>query len=226
MLLEKRASREPRPPTPPPPSEVELVSELADKAATALGHSSGVDDNVGEPVTMPLRRTQSGVPIPAPPPRQPVVDAPEDLDVTNPVNPAPPAPEKRRQRSRPGPRTEQLSEWQEALSVVDDDPTASGARARPKKSTIELLGGEDAIEDELEPSTLSPGTLVIGPPPETHPGVDKTVERQLPIPPEGIRPSKRPTRERDVVVPSEAFPDDTEPSVIAVSPAVRDDNSD
>jgi hypothetical protein len=209
-------------PAPPP----------ADKESTAQGHASGLDDSAREPITAALRLTRSGVPIPAPPKARPeaviVDDDPAgDLDVTNPMSPAPAAPEKRRQRGRPGPRTEQLAEWQQALSVVDDEPGASGSRSRPGPETIELLGKVPPADDELEPSSLSPGTLVIGPPPETHPlggqVGDATVERRMPIPEEGIRPSKRPTRERPVAVPPEAFPDDTEPSVISVGPGDPDD---
>lgn len=149
---------------------------------------------------------------PPPPPRparhtQVGVEAPDrnDIEVTAPLAPAP-APRRR------DPRTEQLSAWQEALEKVSDS-------AAP--AAIELL--ESAADDAvLEPTSLAPGTLVIGPPPETHPG-DHTVERRLPIPREGIRPSKRRTEQREVVVPPEAFPDDTAPATAAVHPGADDD---
>jgi hypothetical protein len=114
-------------------------------------------------------------------------------------------------RRRGGPRTQQLGEWQDALETA---LPVVAPRTRASRSTIELLKVRDDRSPLDEPAedastsatSLSPGTLVIGPPPETHPG-ERTIERELPIP-AAARP---PAPERAI-----PFPDDTEPATAAI----------
>ncbi len=216
----------PRPPESPLPGVAERPASTAPesrKPPALIVDEESASDDLERRITNPVR----------------VVPAPE-LEAAGVQVEAEPAPAahpddgaaERGGRSR---RNSGLEAWEDALEKAAGVQGATSAR-RPKPATIELmkesLTGEGAADSEPAPlrpervvaarastddQELAPGVIVVGPPPATHPDRSSfhdapTVARAIIPTKDAIRPSKVVTEPRAVVVPPEAFRDDTAPS--------------